>query len=70
MERTSLHHKKAVAKLLSAKGRPIQKIEKLTKGNSSPRYNSKSLLKRSSETAKKRAARYNRVLSRFSGTQL
>lgn len=66
MSRTTLDQKRAAVKLMSKPGRPIREIAKMKKGNDSPAYSSKSLLKRSKATAKARAKRYSDVLNEMS----
>ena len=65
MERVSEVRKSKIANALSEADRPIHKIEKLKKGNSSPLYDGKSLRQRSKDTAKVRTARYNKLLAKL-----
>lgn len=65
MARLTLKEKRKQVKAMNDPDRPISRLVKASKSNSSPALTSTSLRKRSRDTAAKRAARYKRAAEKL-----
>lgn len=66
MKRLTIEQKRVVARSLGSPDRPLNRIVDLTKPNGSPDYDSESLRRRSSETARARGEHYSKVARKMS----